>query len=1678
MHTAMFWLLLFVFIFSGCKEASEGKKQPSEHLKNTYTSYRDIPGVTFKEIEAIEALRTQVDSFAYGVLPTTEAFYDENDQIKGWSDFFCQWLTGLFGIEFKPKFVTWSDYLPSHATHIDFSGYMTATENKLKTYSMTSAIAMQTVRSYRLVDAMPIEYIAKLRPVKHAFIEEASFIEEVTSKFKPGNYETVLVKDIEEAYKALSSGKADVFFNTNIAEFAFDAYGNVVSKDFFPVVFKQVSLATQKPELEPVISVVQKALDNGALRYLISLYNSGHEEYLKHKLLTMLTEEERLYIKRKPVVPYAAEFDNYPISFYNNHDKEWQGAAIDVLNEIGLLSGLSFKRVNKPTDNFSTLLGMVERGEAALLSEIIRIPEREGKFTWPRFTMMSDNYALLSKSNFPSIKTNEILHLRVGLIKNFAHSEVFKRWFPNHGGITEYENVYATFDALGRGEVDVIMGSQNLLLLLTNFLEQAGYKANVTFEYSFKSTFGCNKDEALLCSIIEKVSNLVNVDGISQKWSRKTYDYRIKLAEEKRPWQVGAAYLAVFTAILSMLLLILTVLFVKNKKTQMLNKNQAITLSAIYNAVPYLMMCKDTNGAYTSCNRLFEEFVGHKESELIGKKFREIKGFSKRVSDYADVDLDVMKNRVTVCTSEWVTYPNGMRKFLEVTRTPLIRKDKVIGLLGILRDITNLQVAMEEEQKIYERTRIMLDTIPIACLIGDNANSILDCNNEAVRLFELTDKQDFIDRFRNDLSPKTQPDGQNSDKLITEYTKKAVENGHCTFEWMHQLPDGTPIPAIVTLELVNYGEEQAMMAYIRDMRERAKMVKEISRQNDLLETVNRVSSILLEPDLSNFDDTVRKSMGMIAEISGVDRICIWRNSSESSKLRFSLNYEWENGNLSVLTNKELAPDIWFDKHPAWEDTLSHGVCLNSLVRDMAPEEQEDLKPRNIKSIFVVPIFSHNHFWGFVGFDHCKTEKVFKNGETLTLRSASRIITNAIIRKEMAEKIAASVESLENILNNIDAMIYVTNPRTGEILFINTHMKQHYGIKEDCVGKLCYKILQKDLDNRCDFCPCLKLDKDPGKTIVWEERSPLTNSIYRNTDRYIHWPNGEMVHIQHSIDMTELIAAKEMAEQSNRAKSAFLAKMSHEIRTPMNAIIGMAELALRKDMSNFVREEITTIKRAGTNLLSIINDILDLSKIESGKLEIVPRDYRLSSLINDVTSIVKSKLVDSNLRFDLKVDNNIPNALFGDETRVRQVLLNILSNAVKFTSKGNISFTVNGEVTDDTVVITATIKDSGKGIKQEDILKLFGDFVQVDLMTNKGVEGTGLGLAITKSLVDAMGGTISVESEYGKGSTFIVTLPQKIRSFEPIAELETPEEFDNFTVKFIAPDAKILVVDDIETNLKVAEGLLMPYEIQVDSCLSGQAAIDKTKANKYDIVLMDHMMPDIDGVEATKLIREHGYNLPIIALTANAVSGTKEMFLANGFDDFLSKPIDIIKLNSTLEKWIPHEKHKKAKQGVEYNLKEIHTQTLAVFHKDGTTRIKEIEECLDTGNRSLYTIHVHALKSALANVGAKELSEAAKALELGDAEFAKANTAKFLADLKQFLDDIHARLGEQRGKQKARNTKTLIELKEAIKSLNLAAINKAFNALQNSQADDVLQSVLVGNYDDALAQIDNLLKEGG
>lgn len=399
------------------------------------------------------------------------------------------------------------------------------------------------------------------------------------------------------------------------------------------------------------------------------------------------------------------------------------------------------------------------------------------------------------------------------------------------------------------------------------------------------------------------------------------------------------------------------------------------------------------------------------------------------------------------------------------------------------------------------------------------------------------------------------------------------------------------------------------------------------------------------------------------------------------------------------------------------------------------------------------------------------------------------------------------------------------------------------------------------------------------------------------------------------NMKEMERLMHEAEASNEAKSAFLANMSHEIRTPMNAICGMTDMLLDEELSEQGKEYAATIKSSGEGLLSIINDILDFSKIESGKMPIIPEEYYFSSMIHDLMSMMEVRVKEKPVKLRAEIQDDIPCKLYGDIGRVKQVIINIMGNATKFTNEGSITLKVSWKSeTIDTGRLIFSVIDTGIGIRPEHMSKLFDAFEQVDMKKNRGIEGTGLGLSISKLLVQRMGGQIQVESEYGKGSCFTFDIVQKVVDATPCeySKNKKKTKVKQFKLTFTAPDARVLVVDDNKVNLRVASGLLKKFDIVPDLVDNGKDCVEMIRREaKYDLIFMDHMMPEPDGIEATGLIRAIGTpytdKLPIIALSANAVHGMEEEFLKGGMNGFLPKPIAVEMLAETLEKWLPMDK---------------------------------------------------------------------------------------------------------------------------------------------------------------------------
>ncbi|MDR1649981.1 MAG: transporter substrate-binding domain-containing protein [Synergistaceae bacterium] len=1075
----------FFFADAGGAQARESRRK----AVYVYENFLDIPGITEEEAEAVGRLRRERASFVFGVPRSTECFVRRDGNLDGFTVLLCDWLSRLFGIPFEPALFEWDELLDSLASgEVDFTGDLTSTPERLKTYWMTTPIAKRPIKYMMLSGGRSLAEIAKSRPVRYAFLEETTTYDQAKPSLD-GAFEVHYGENDHQVYRKLKNGEVDALIDEGPAEAAFDAYGDVVAKDLLPPLYSPVSLATRTPELAPVISVVQKALDGGIYSYLAELYAQGYESYIRNKFFTQLTPEEAEYVRAHgengAPVKFAARHDSYPAVFYNAKEKAWQGCALDVLAEVEELSGLRFVQVHRDILPWPEIQRMLEAGEIDLVGEFVETGRGDGLLIHPDIPYMTDQYALISRSDMPDFTINDVLDAKVGLVRDSSYAGLFRRWFPGHMGMVEYADASEATDALERGEIDLFMGTKNLLLGLTRYMEKPHFKVDIAFEKTYGSFFGVDKDETVLCSILSKSLSLIDVEFIANRWRSRVFGYQWVLDRARAPWLIGASVLTMLVAAL------LLILFFKTREA--------------------------------------------------GKK-------------------------------------------LELT--------------------------------VLERT-------------------------------------------------------------------------------------------------------------------------------------------------------------------------------------------------------------------------------------------------------------------------------------------------------------------------------------------------------------------KELENQ---------------TVA--------------------------------------------AQAASEAKSNFLARMSHEMRTPMNVIIGMGELALREDISPpSVAAYISGIGQAGHNLLSIINDVLDFSKIESGLLQLEDAPYRMASVLDDVINVIRARAAEQRLLFLVDVDPKVPDALRGDAARLRQVLMNLLGNAVKYTQEGFIRLTADAAsagADKNSVVLRFEVSDSGIGIKPEDMQNLFRDFVRLDMKRNSGIEGTGLGLSITRRLCQAMGGDVSVTSVYGEGSEFVVTLPQVCLSAEPIACVDGRKKFEVLLyhsraryaesvartleslgvafrrvadsseflreleaggwshvfasapeaetargilknasssvkavllmdigepfpasgistlamptwvvpvanvlkgkavfvrekpagVRFIAPKARVLIVDDIATNLQVAIGLLAPYRVKMETCMSGAEAVELVREEEYDVVFMDYMMPGMDGIEAVRRIRaldgERFGRLPIVALTASAMFNMRAMFLEKGFSDFLAKPIEIPKLNEIMEHWIPPEKKEKKK----------------------------------------------------------------------------------------------------------------------------------------------------------------------
>jgi signal transduction histidine kinase/CheY-like chemotaxis protein/ABC-type amino acid transport substrate-binding protein len=1099
-HLAILIIIcLFVLALTGCGK-DDSRPPESANVQSSFASFRDIPGVTHEEIAAIEALRRNHESFIYGMTMSTEAFPMGEDEsgrypVGGYSALFCEWLTNLFGIRFQPEIFVWGDLVEKlNAGELDFAGNMTPTEERQKIYYMTDPIAERQYKTIQLAGSPSLDRIAQTRSLRYVFIEGAAIAATVAAVLDSGTYEAIFVNNYGEAYRVLESGDADAFIGDSAVITSFDAYGDVHANDFLPLIFSHVSMATAKDELEPVISVIKKAQRNGAMLQLNYLFNQGYNEYKKHKFFSHLDEKEKAYLRNTASVPLVTQYFNYPIIFYNSHDNKWDGIAMDLLYEVEKLSGLTFKVINDKDTEMPDLITMLADGRGHIFTDLIFTKEREPYFLWNKNKFMTDQYALLSRLDYPNVNINEIPHKRIGLINSTAHKEMFHIWFPDADNTVECISLDDAFKSLESGKVDLVMAAKTKLLYYVNYFESSGFKANFLFSYAYESAFAFNKDQSALCSIVDKALMVIDTGVFVEQWVTKTYDYRAQLAEAQRPWLIGAVIMTLI------ILVLVLVLFYRS---------------------------------------------------LLDRK--------RQVKEEADA----------------------------------------------------------RSREADERIQLMLEYSPYIVMLWDKNLQILDCNPEGIRTFGLSSKKEYITRFF-EFAPEYQPSGITSIELAQRVLMKALSETGCDrFEWVMNHPvSGEEIPFEITLFRIKYKDEYAVLSYAQDMREQKAMVQ--------------------------------------------------------------------------------------------------------------------------------------------------------------------------LAKQQAE-----------------------------------------------------------------------------------------------------------------------------AEAANRAKSSFLATMSHEMRTPMNAIIGMTSIGKKTDSTERKDYALSKIEGAAVHLLSVINDVLDISKIEANKLELAPVKFNLEKMIQKIVNIIHFRMEEKHQHFTLNVDKNIPGFLVGDDHHLSQVILNLLSNAVKFSpEQGEIGLNVTlaGEK-DGICEICVEVSDNGIGITSEQQAKLFRAFEQADSGISREFGGTGLGLSISKHIVELMGGTIWVESELDKGSRFIFTVKLEcgIGNAESMPGSGSRPEIN---AEGIFEGKKLLVTEDMEINREILVSLLESTGINIDCAQNGLEAVEMASAapGKYDAILMDLQMPRMDGLEATRRIRalekERGsLGVPIIAMTAHVFKSDIEECLAAGMNDHIGKPFDINDVLTKLYKYL-------------------------------------------------------------------------------------------------------------------------------------------------------------------------------
>jgi|GEM_PF-322144 len=884
------------------------------------------------------------------------------------------------------------------------------------------------------------------------------------------------------------------------------------------------------------------------------------------------------------------------------------------------------------------------------------------------------------------------------------------------------------------------------------------------------------------------------------------------------------------------------------------------------------------------------------------------------------------------------------------------------------RDLRDLYKYMEANK----RMQFIFDAVPLVLTSWDKDLNMIECNEEAVRRFGLAGKEEFKERFF-ELSPEFQPDGSPSKEKAIEYMQKGFSTGHVEFEWMHRKPDGTDIPSEVLCFRSRFRGEEILLTCDRDLRE----LKESQRR---------------EREMSIRIQLMFNATPLIIEYWNREYDCIECNKTALDFYGFTSIEEHKHKVQSSM------PEFQPNGKPSWEQWTMH---LEKIFEEGYARFDFMEKRPNGDQVFLEILGVR------MKYDNNLVVVTYANDVTQ--------LKKALVRMREAD------ERTKLMLNGTPVACYLINSDFEAIDCNNETLKLFdFEDKGEGIGKF-REVFSKYwfYEMRKHFSKALESGSDRFEWVLQKpgngEAIPCDIAFIRFSHREEFVVAAYIFDLRVLKEMLRERQRVESAEESSRAKSRFLARMSHEIRTPLSAVLGISEIQLQNPtLPTSMEEAFAKIHNSASTLLGIVNDILDLSKIEAGKMSLVNEKYEVASLISDVVQLHIIYQNNKKVKFQIKLDEQIPAFLIGDELRIKQILGNLLSNAFKYTESGAVELSVRCEadvVKENHVMLAIGISDTGMGMTKTQVDALYDEYTRFHEQEKRLVGGTGLGMPIVYSLVQMMGGQITVESEVGEGTKVLVYVPQKVASQEVLGP-ETVHNLQQFEMtmgvaakrfKFTPepmPYGRVLVVDDVEANLYVAQSLLLFYDLAIETCNSGHEAIEKIRqGNVYDIMFMDHMMPNLDGVETTAILREMGYTHPIVALTANALIGQAEEFMRNGFDGFISKPIQTTHLNTILIKFIrdkqPQEVIEAARSagsryvasqgadgGIESYLErpEVANKLRADFARSQKNVLSEISQALDSGDPKTAHRLAHTLKGLAGIIKESRLAKVSGDLE--------------------------------------------------------------------------------------------------